>query len=389
MEIKPEDRLGDILIKRGQISSDQLDQTVQCQILFGGRLGINLLELGFITKEGLREVLEEKYETGSVRREDFQDISQDVASLVSAETAIKHKLIPLRRQGDTLEVAMLDPQRESSIQAITEVSSLKVEPKVALEIDIAWALEKYYGIKREARLINLDQWLSLQDEMRRQPEKKKKKAAPPPPEGIFPDPQDITAMEGIPQSLDEFWDRVGRTAYPDYHLPTVIKELQNAQTRDEIAKIVVEFASLIFERTMVFVVNQDMLMGLDARGSDIDQRTALALMLPLSRRSMFKTVLETGAYFLGPVPETSINNRFIAALGEQAPRSVLILPVFIAGKVAALLYGDMGHDQKITGKFSPLQQVTYVAGQAFERLIRNQKDKNLVPTGEHEGEKLT
>ncbi len=378
-EIRPEDRLGDILIKRGRITQEQLDQTVQCQILFGGRLGTNLLELGFITKEELRRVLEEKYETSSVGRDEFKEIPEEVISLVPAELALKHKLIPLRKNDDMLVVAMLDPQRESSIQAISEATSLKIKSLVALEMDIAWAMEKYYGVKREARFINLDQWLFLHEASRQEQERPKKKTARQDPEGIFPDPQDITAMEGVPENLDDFWDRVGRTAYPDYHIPRVIKDMQHALTRNEIAQIVLDFASLIFERTMLFVVNQDMLMGLDARGRDIDQRTALALMLPLSRRSMFKTVLETGAYFLGPVPDTPINNRFIAAMGRQAPRSVLILPIFIGGKVAALLYGDMGHDQKITGKFSALQQVTYMAGQAFEKLIRQQKDKNLIP----------
>jgi len=378
-EIKPEDRLGDILIKRGQITADQLDQTVQCQILFGGRLGTNLLELGFISKEELRKVLEEKYETASRGRDDFTEIPEEVTKLVTPDLALKHKLIPLSKTEDTLNVAMLDPQRESSLQAVSEMVSLKIRPLVALEMDIAWALEKYYGVKREARFINLDQWLFLHEVSRKAPERPKKKVSRTGPEGIFPEDQDITAMEGIPENLDDFWDRVGRTAYPDYHIPRVIKDMQQALTRNEIAQIVLDFASLIFERTMLFVVNQDMLMGLDARGRHIDKRTALALMLPLSRRSMFKTVLETGAYFLGPVPDTPINNRFIAALGEQAPRSVLILPVFIGGKVAALLYGDMGHDQKITGKFSALQQVTYMAGQTFERLIRQQKDKNLVP----------
>ena len=48
----------------------------------------------------------------------------------------------------------------------------------------------------------------------------------------------------------------------------------------------------------------------------------------------------------------------------------------VGAHVAAILYGDMGHEQKITGKLAPLQQALAASGQALQRLIRKSKAEN-------------
>jgi hypothetical protein len=379
-----DDRLGSLLIRKKIITSQQLDQAVQCQVLFGGRLGSNLLELGFVTEEQLRDLLVEKGKVAAVTREDLADIAPEVIKLVPRALANRLKLMPVRMVEGLLTVAMLDPFRESTIRDLTEATGQKINPLIALELDLAWALEKYYAIKREARFVNLDRYLNFQRLTVKEkglPEKRK------PPkleaftsEPLFPDPQSITALEGVPRSLDDFWDRVGRSgSHPEYMLPRVLGDLDGAQSRDEIARVILDYASLICARTVLFVVNEDMLFGWDARGEGLDSRIALAIMLPLSRRSLFKTVVDTGAYFLGPVPEATINRRFQEALGQARPKTVILMPIFVAGKIAALLYGDMGHEQEITVNILPLQRALNAAGQAFQRLILKQKSDNIRP----------
>ncbi len=368
---KSKERLGDLLVNKGVITPEQLDQAVQCQVLFGGRLGTNLLELGFVKEDVLRELLEEKYGLFSVTKAELKDIPAEAYKLVTADVAEKHKVLPVRINYDALETAMLDPWRESGIQVLTELSSLHVQPLVALELDILWGLEKYYGVRREARLINLDNWLEHQRETTEPPVKKSSSMYGAEP--LLPDPQSITAVEGAPMSLEDFWDRVGRTSRPEYLLPRVLKDLAAAESRDEIAEVLLDYSAMIFRRTLLFVINEDMLFGWDARGEGMDKRLALAVMLPLTRRSVFRTVVETGAYFLGPVPDSPVNRRFMAALGDLKPRTVLLLPIMVSGKVVAILYGDMGHEQGVQVNLTPLQNALSAAGAAFHRLILKQK----------------
>lgn len=373
-----EERLGDLLVRKSMITAEQLDQAVQCQVLFGGRLGTNLLELGFVREETLRGLLEEKYGMGSVSRVDLLDVPVEVINLISRKVAVEHKLAPLRLQGDELEVAMLDPGREDSVRVLAALTSLRIRPLIALELDLYWALEKYYAEKREARYINLDRWLDHQRARQAEPKRKREKKAPPSQvEPLLPNPRDITSAEGAPRTLEDFWDRVGRTGHPEYLLPRVLEDLKTASDRNEIGSIILDFAALNFFRTILFVVNEDMLFGWDGRGEGIDSRSALSIMLPLSRRSVFKTVLETGAYFLGPLPDSTINRRFLGALGPARPKTVLVLPIFVAGKVAAILYGDMGHGQELSSVPSTMPTVLASASQAFQRLIVHQKSTNL------------
>ena len=56
---------------------------------------------------------------------------------------------------------------------------------------------------------------------------------------------------------------------------------------------------------------------------------------------------------------------------------MLVLPIFVAGHVAAILYGDMGHRQEVTTTILPLQRSLSAAGQAFQRLILKQKSENI------------
>jgi hypothetical protein len=367
-----EERLGDLLIRRKLIKPGQLDQAVQCQVLFGGRLGTNLLELGFIAVDKLRGLLEEKYQLKSVTRADLGSIPREVINLVPRSLAEKHQLIPVRMTGETMEVAMLDPWRESGINSLHEITALKIQPLIALELDLHWALEKYYAVKREARYVNLDRWLEHQ----RQPGTEARAKTAKKGEPLLPPRPDITAIEGVPKSLEDFWDRVGRAGHPDFLLPRVLADFNQAKSRDEIARVILDFSALLFQRVLLFVVNEDLLFGWDGRGEGIDNRIALAIMLPLSRRSVFKTVVEAGAYFLGPIPDSSINRRFLAALGPAWPKTALVLPVLIAGKVAVILYADMGDQQETAVKLPPLQTVLSAAGQAFQRLIVKSKADN-------------
>ena len=366
-----DERLGDLLVRRRMIKLEQLDKAVQCQVLFGGRLGTNLLELGFITEDQLRRILEEKYQLRSAGRSELKDIPREVINLVPRELADKHKLIPVKIKDDALEVIMLDPGRESAISALHEITALKVVPVIALELDIFWALEKYYAMKREARYLNLDRWLEQQ-----RPGEQKKPAKR---ETARANPgQDITSTEGVPKSIEDFWDRVGRTSHPEFLLPRVLADLAATTSRKEIGRVILDFSALFFNRVALFVVNEDMLFGWDGRGEGMDSRMALAIMLPLSRRSIFKTVVETGAYFLGPIPESPINRRFLAGLGTAWPKTALLLPLLLGGKVAAILYADMGDKKEVAVQLPPLQAVLATASQAFSRLILKSKAENPV-----------
>jgi type IV pilus assembly protein PilB len=145
------EKIGEMLIKSGIISQEQLQEALKLQKTQGGRLGFNLVKLGFVKEEDITSLLSEQYGVPAIHLEHF-DIEEDVIKLIPPDLAQKHLLIPIERTGSTLTVAMVDPSNMAAIDQIRFMTSYNVEPVVASEASIRAAIEKYYGGSRDMQL---------------------------------------------------------------------------------------------------------------------------------------------------------------------------------------------------------------------------------------------
>ena len=145
------EKIGEMLIKSGIISQEQLQEALKLQKTQGGRLGFNLVKLGFVKEEDITSLLSEQYGVPAIHLEHF-DIEEDVIKLIPPDLAQKHLLIPIERTGSTLTVAMVDPSNMAAIDQIRFMTSYNVEPVVASEASIRAGIEKYYGGSRDMQL---------------------------------------------------------------------------------------------------------------------------------------------------------------------------------------------------------------------------------------------
>lgn len=99
--------LARILKDRGIITERQLQEAIQHQVLYGGRLGTSLHELGFITEERLTEALAKAHGVPCVSV-DPRKIQPEVVALVSKATAARYKVFPYELRGKTLFLLMVD-----------------------------------------------------------------------------------------------------------------------------------------------------------------------------------------------------------------------------------------------------------------------------------------
>jgi len=132
-----------MLVKSKLITEDQLKKALAQQSTAGGRLGSNLVKLGFLTEEDITSFLSKQYGVPSINLAHFE-IDQSVIKLVPAEIAQKHMVIPINRKGSVLTVAMADPSNIFAIDDIKFLSGFKVEPVVAAETSIKNAINKHY-----------------------------------------------------------------------------------------------------------------------------------------------------------------------------------------------------------------------------------------------------
>jgi type IV pilus assembly protein PilB len=139
-------RIGELLLKEKRITPEQLQEALSYQRTNGGKLGFNLIKLGFVKDEEITALLSKQYGVPSIALAQFE-IDPAVLKLVPPDTAQKYQIIPLARSGGTLTIAMTDPTNVLAMDDIKFMTGYSVEPVVASETAVIEAIEKYYGRK--------------------------------------------------------------------------------------------------------------------------------------------------------------------------------------------------------------------------------------------------
>ncbi|MDR7237408.1 GspE/PulE family protein [Neobacillus drentensis] len=137
-------RLGDLLIEEGLITEEQLQSTMD-EKGSNQKIGDALIQRGFITEQQLVEVLE--YQLGIPHVNLFQyPFETNLFSLVSKETARRNLIIPLKRDGNKLFVAMANPMDFIVIDDLRLSTGFHIEPAIATKDDILRTINKYYDV---------------------------------------------------------------------------------------------------------------------------------------------------------------------------------------------------------------------------------------------------
>jgi type IV pilus assembly protein PilB len=137
-------RIGELLLKEKRITPEQLQEALNYQRQNGGKLGYNLIKLGYVKDEEITALLSKQYGVPSIALTQFE-IDAAVVKLVPAETAQKYQIVPLSRSGATLTIAMTDPTNVFAMDDIKFMTGYNVEPVVASETAVIDAITKYYG----------------------------------------------------------------------------------------------------------------------------------------------------------------------------------------------------------------------------------------------------
>src|SRR5580704_2865981 len=141
-------RIGELLVEAGVLSQSQLEQALFAQRKDGRKLGQLLIELGLVSEIQLTQTLSRQLSVPWVSLYHV-DFSRSLLNLVPRETAEKYCLIPIfvrrvRKQGETLYIAMDDPTNDAAIQEVKRSAGLPVKPMIACPSDIRAAIRVYY-----------------------------------------------------------------------------------------------------------------------------------------------------------------------------------------------------------------------------------------------------
>lgn len=137
-------RLGDLLIAEGLITPEQLQSTLE-EKAPNQKIGDALLQRGLITDQQLAEVLEVQLGIPHINLMHYP-FDTNLFSLISKETARRNLIIPLKKEGNKLFVAMVDPMDFIVMDDLRLSTGFQIETAIATKEGILRAINKYYNV---------------------------------------------------------------------------------------------------------------------------------------------------------------------------------------------------------------------------------------------------
>jgi len=331
--------LARILKDRGILTEKQLQEAIQHQVLYGGRLGTSLFELGMITEERLQDALARAHglAAGSV---DYREIDPTAVALVPRTLAARHKVCPYKLKGKTLFLLMVDPSDHAALAKIGFSLGYIIKPMVVPEFRMIQLLRDHYDV----------------DERWRFTDTHRRETAP-----LMPLAEDEAAAR-----------------------------LDTALTRDEVVAAIVGASHRHFRRVVFFIVREPWVLGWSGAGEGIDTALVSRLRIPLDQPSVFQSVTRDKTLFVGRFGAEPANQEFLRSIGKRPTTNAVLLPIAVKGRVVNLVFGDGGASANVKASLGGLLVLVQKAPRAYLRIIRQriqETRQSSLPAGRaHMGE---
>lgn len=311
--------LARILTDRGIVTERQLQEAIHHQVLYGGRLGTSLYELGMITEERLQEALCRAHGV-PVTQVDPREVQPEALAVLDREMAARHKVCPYRIRGKTLFLLMVDPQDHATVARIGYSRGYIVKPLVVPEFRMIQLLRDHYGVDERWR---------------------------------FEDVQRPAAPAPVPRDAE-----------------SAAAALEAASTRDEVVAAVLGLCQGTFRRAVFFIVREPWVLGWAGVGEGMGRGEAAALRVPLDQPSVFQTVVRNRTVFAGRFGEEPENLRFLRAIGKRSTTNAVLVPVVLKGRVVNVVYCDNGAAGNVKVSLGDLVVQLSKVPRAYLRIIR-------------------
>lgn len=139
-------RLGDMLVKEGLISQDQLQTALREHKKAGLKLGEYMIRESIVREDQVIDLFSQQMRIAKFNAEDFA-ISPSLGNMLPVDLAQKYKAVPLARKGSILQVAMTDPMDIHALDAIEMALDSEVEPLICTEQQLDQLVGTIYGLR--------------------------------------------------------------------------------------------------------------------------------------------------------------------------------------------------------------------------------------------------
>lgn len=135
--------LGQMLVAANLIDEVQMQIALAEQRQTGKRFGSTLVDLKFIDENVLAAFLSRQIDVPCISLLHI-DIPKKVLRKMNRNAALDCQAIPVRVEGERLEVAMVDPTDADTVEKVERVVAMPVSPLIAPESSIQTMIERFY-----------------------------------------------------------------------------------------------------------------------------------------------------------------------------------------------------------------------------------------------------
>ncbi len=361
-------KLGTLLLRNATIGLAQLEAALRNQVLYGGRLGTNLVELGFLDLEQLSTYLAEITGHPVATPTLLDEADRTLLDKLGADEAHRLRAVPLGMlESGAAAVAIVDPQDEHAMKALAARLGAPIAPYVVPELRALYYLEKHFGTPRRARFIRTARGGTDPGEILVGDDRRRSQPAG----GI-----------SMPPTLTLEPRRRRASQAPLTHaVPTALtyadagERIENAGNRDGIADAFVDYAKGRCDALVVFLIRDGNALGWRGYVAPPIKlvRPLEELSLPLGGISSLQTAYDGCQVFVGVPPSGArpIETQLWTALGaDPAPIEVVVVPVQVKQRAVNLIYTHTLGGTPPKGFVTELQDLAARAQTAYLRLIR-------------------
>jgi hypothetical protein len=408
------DNFGTYLLRTGAISSDQLDEATQSQVIFGGRLGTNLAELGYLDLPDLRKHLSEHLAIPLPNAEWIKNPSPAAREAISDELVARFRVLPLRLDKRKLHLAMVDPRDPVQLDEIAFATGLILIPYILPEVQLFALIEHYYGVQREVRYIDLGREAARG---KCGGPKSKPEAIDIGDDDLAPDSAaaklaTVSAAEQASEDLisEELFDQIHQRSEPatsesaeeleeihtleesaltledvdhsatpveradtkEDRIASLEADLACAVDRDAVGDLALRIARRHADAATLFVTRGEVVSGFRGDGDRIPEDIS-GILLTAGFGSSLTAPVSSRVAFRGSAPDEGVDAKILKSLGRGDAREVAVFPILIRGQVVNLLYTDSGPDVCGETSFAALAALANLVSAAYERLILARK----------------
>ncbi len=381
------------------------------QIVYGARLGTNLIELGYAAPDVIAHGLARLLHVPAALERHFEHHDPQVLKLIPHELAASCQAFAIgyaeTRVERRLVCCLRNPTDARAVQTLTEATGAQVLACVAPELVLFYWLERSYGVRRQSRYRSAH--VGTAEPLPRHT-------------GQVPAVTQVEALDDahsidIDVDIDEEVDMPAGLQLVDldhgeverdfshYDAPhdtnresvldlavaaaavetadgpklsaeQAVLAVQDASTRVEIADAIVAYLRGRFGAGLIVIAKEGLALGHRGCGGKFDDESVETILIPLSAPSMFRVAFEAKKVCKGPPPSSgkAIHDRFFKLFPGEAPSEVVVMPVLLKDRVVCMIYAhDVAGDAIESAAIAELETLAREMADAYRRLIKQAK----------------